>query len=933
MPPAEDRRHFLSWERPLLPQAVAFLAKDWAGKGPLDLSRLLVIVPTRQAGRRLREALAEYAKRHGQGVFAPRVMTPEVMLAANLSEDVASRPDSLLAWSWVLQNLPIEEFREVFPIDPPVRDFGWALRLAREFCVLQVALAENGLLIAGVAAKIGDGLPEQLRWQQLAKLETLHARLLNRAGLLDGPSARISQAPQPWLTGIERIVLLATPDPLPLALSALQAHEDSIETDVVVFAPKEERHAFDEWGRPIPDRWKDRLLKVDPFESHVHLCSDPVEQAERLAEVAREYAEPEGLVAFGLADPEIVPPLESALARHRIASFSPEGIPRKKAGLYQLLSSLAALMREPVYPHVEALARCPDFIFYLRSKSEGSFSVADWLAGLDQLRAKHLPGDLSAALRQAKKPGNRIEVLNGLKAMDAFCERLSQGAFEESVTAALNELFGDRKIDLKSDDDQRFENAALAWMECVRGCVRARERFGDMPMKDWWDLALQLFAESIQTEDKVEGALELQGWLELAWENAPHLLVGGLNDGRVPEAVVGDAFLPESLRIRLGLATNLTRFARDAYLLQAMASSRQAGGRLDLFFGKTSLTGEPLRPSRLLLRCADEELPSRVSYLFGTPEKNEQPIAWTRAWQLRPRRENPPARVAVTGLRAWLACPFRFYLSYVLKMKPVDPAKNELDAFDFGTLCHAALEGLAGVAMRDCADERTLRDFLLTEFDRQVRDRYGVELSLPLLVQLESARQRLSKVAEVQSIERAEGWVIVAVEKKIEIECDGIVISGRIDRIEKNERTGQVRVLDYKTSDTAVSPFDAHLRSLRSDGNPPAWARIQVEGRERVWADLQLPLYRHALAAEFGANVTFAYFNLPKAAGETGLRPWEDFSIELQESAMQCARGICAAIKAGEFWPPNERIKADYDDFATLFQHGVAASVAWEEAP
>ena len=74
----------------------------------------------------------------------------------------------------------------------------------------------------------------------------------------------------------------------------------------------------------------------------------------------------------------------------------------------------------------------------------------------------------------------------------------------------------------------------------------------------------------------------------------------------------------------------------------------------------------------------------------------------------------------------------------------------------------------------------------------------------------------------------------------------------------------------------------------------------------------------------------FAYFNLPKAAGETGLQPWEDFSIELQESAMRCAQGICSAIKSRVFWPPNEKVKTEYDDFAALFQHGVAASIAWE---
>lgn len=266
-------------------------------------------------------------------------------------------------------------------------------------------------------------------------------------------------------------------------------------------------------------------------------------------------------------------------------------------------------------------------------------------------------------------------------------------------------------------------------------------------------------------------------------------------------------------------------------------------------------------------------------------------------------------------------------------MRAVDPAKRELDALDFGTLCHGALEGLADPAMRDCADEGTLRDFLLSALERRMHERYGANLSLPLLVQFESARQRLAKAAEVLARERADGWVVILVEKSIEIECSGVIISGRIDRIERHEKTGRVRVLDFKTSDSAVAPSDVHLRSARTEEVPPEWARITIKGRERVWADLQLPLYRHALAAEFGAEVICGYFNLPKAAGETGLRLWEEFLIELQESAMTCARGICDLIRQGIFWPPNEKVKEEYDDYAALFQHGVAASVAWEMVP
>jgi ATP-dependent helicase/nuclease subunit B len=42
---------------------------------------------------------------------------------------------------------------------------------------------------------------------------------------------------------------------------------------------------------------------------------------------------------------------------------------------------------------------------------------------------------------------------------------------------------------------------------------------------------------------------------------------------------------------------------------------------------------------------------------------------------------------------------------------------------------------------------------------------------------------------------------------------------------------------------------------------------------------------------------------------------------------------VAAAIQAGRFWPPSETMREEDDEFATLFHHGAAASVAWEEAP
>jgi ATP-dependent helicase/nuclease subunit B len=263
-------------------------------------------------------------------------------------------------------------------------------------------------------------------------------------------------------------------------------------------------------------------------------------------------------------------------------------------------------------------------------------------------------------------------------------------------------------------------------------------------------------------------------------------------------------------------------------------------------------------------------------------------------------------------------------------MESVDPLKTELDAFDFGTLCHAALERIGTDPMlRECTDASVLAAEILGHLDHSVRVRYGKLLSLPLVVQIESARQRLTKLAELQAEERAGGWEIIQVERPFEIEVSGLTVRGKIDRVDRHAETGAVRVLDYKTSDTPVSPLEAHLRAVRPGESVPEWAQVDFLDRPRAWSDLQLPLYRRALAAEFPGPIATGYFNLPKASGETVLAVWDDYTLELHASAMRCAEGACAAIRRGEFWPPNESIRAERDECAALFHQGVESSVEW----
>ncbi len=919
------RLHLLPWDRPLLPQVVGWLAAPWPGEGPLDLSSLLVIVPTRQSGRRLREALAAHAAARGQAVFPPRVVLPETLATfGTAAAGTGSWLASQLAWIGVFRAVSPGEFRAVFPVDPPVRDFTWARRLASQFTQLQATLAEAGLRMADVVGRAGPDFPEMDRWMQLAALERRYDDELAARHLRDAQAAKLAFAAAPSLPpGVSKIILLATPDPLPLAGQILARHAEHVPVEIAVCGPADEpiEALFDEWGRPRAGVWAQRVLASPDFERRVRLCPDPAAQAGQIVALAQSYPAPEGVLAIGVADPEVLAPLESGLRRAGVAVFNPEGRPRRRDRLHALLALLADFAQADTFASVAALLRCPDVLDWLVRRDGREFSRARLLREVDALRVAHLPPTLAAALGHAA----RFPVAaSALTALAELRPALTQGEFPANALTVLATLFAGRPVEA----DSPLAESTAAWLEMTDEASRSAAAFPRLTLAESWELALAQFAECVSFDQKPPGALELNGWLELLWEDAPHLVIAGLNDGRVPEAVVGDAFLPEALRGRLGLKTNAMRFARDAYFLAALTAMRTAHGRLDLLLGKVTAAGDPLRPSRLLLRCADDELPRRIGFLFRDIEAAQASLPWTRAWLLSPRVLPPPGKIPVTALRDFLVCPFRFYLRHGLRMEPTDLTKSELDARDFGTLLHAALQALGEEEkLRSCVDEAVLRNTLLAAFERRVRARYGDVLTLPLVVQFESARQRLRKVAEVQARECAAGWRIERVESAFELPLGSLTVRGKIDRVDRHV-DGRWRVLDYKTSDSPLAPAAAHLGAVRRDDATPAWARVKVDGKDRSWRDLQLPLYRLAVAAEFGPEVECGYFNLPRATGETAVIRWENYTADLQTAAEKCAEHAARCVAAGEFWPPVELNPRQDEDWGGLFHHGAAASVA-----
>ncbi|MDZ4198508.1 MAG: PD-(D/E)XK nuclease family protein, partial [Kiritimatiellia bacterium] len=246
----------------------------------------------------------------------------------------------------------------------------------------------------------------------------------------------------------------------------------------------------------------------------------------------------------------------------------------------------------------------------------------------------------------------------------------------------------------------------------------------------------------------------------------------------------------------------------------------------------------------------------------------------------------------------------------------------------FGNACHAAWQRFGEDSqLRDSTDAGAIAEFLCAAVDGWIANRFGPDPGLAIRLQQDALHARLTAAAAVQALERAAGWRIEQVELTIQLQLPGLLLRGRIDRVDRHEITDACRALDYKTTDKADSPADAHLKTFR-DGDPD-WTRVAWKGKDKRWADLQLPLYAHALRGMGHSNVVCGYFLLPRAIGETGIAHWEDFEQDLETSAVSCAEEIARRIQKKIYWPPAAR--PGFDAFENLFSRGVEPSLdpAW----
>lgn len=866
-------------------------------------------MPTAESGRKLRSHLVHALPADRRGFLSPRVQTPAQWLRHDLDESsLANRNDCLLAWTECLQSAGSQCLQFLFGFDSvkPKPDRSWALKTARLLQRLKSTLAEGNQDFQRVAKLEFE---ESERWQHLAILEKHYRQLLRGVGLMDPDDALMRAAAEGLaVKGSNRILLCGLPDPIPLLIHSLEINRLPAGVEVCIGAPSDQAAGFDKWGRPLSSYWPDQSIPLDRLRDKIHPSTDSAQSLSLLSDCLSKVSNPQKSFSVGLGEAELTSRIQDDLEAKGLTVHDPQGIPARQTDIPNMLNAWREWTRLDDFQSFVRLLAFPDIKEHYAARTKGFRQL------LDEFSTSCLPATLSAVDQMDIDP--KFEpLINCIRAMRRDRSKLGSGeSFSEDLQQWLRSVWQNTEWDRRSDG---LRTALLPEMRAW--------------LKDWnrsafrhdasADEALQMLVSHLQNArcypPRPEWAIDINGWLELLWDDRHCICFVHLNEGLVPQSVQHDAFLPDSLRSRLGLPNNQQRFARDAYQFRFLIESRREEGRCDWIVGRFNHAGDPLKPSRLLFLCDRGFLPTRVHQVFsGLSAKIPEPPP-SLAWLLDPRRIMPRSqeRISPSDLRSYLSCPFRYYLQRILALEAWPESLTEMDAAAFGSLAHEALQAFNNSPqMLAISDEESIAKALQQELDRAFEHRFGRAASVALELQRISLHDRLRAAAGPIALARAEGWFPLKVEWKFHKELEpvsigGLPLAGIIDLIEQQADTGQLRIIDYKTSDKPDRPFQAHLQKLgrnesAEDFRP--YCLLDLDGSTYRWVNLQLPLYLWVTQHNLSKSTSVAYFNLPRASSECRLESWPDLDESLLQSALQCAEGIVADIQAGRFWPPGK---------------------------
>jgi len=329
------------------------------------------------------------------------------------------------------------------------------------------------------------------------------------------------------------------------------------------------------------------------------------------------------------------------------------------------------------------------------------------------------------------------------------------------------------------------------------------------------------------------------GLLEARLQRADLVVLGGLNEGVWPAPPAPDPWLPPKVRSSLGMPTLDTRIGLAAHDFASALGAPEV-----LITRARRDSRSPTVASRLLLRldAISGGLPRdvRLERLARALDDPGQPRPAGRPAPSPPAGQRP-TKISVTAVDRLKADPFAFYAQAMLKLRAIDPVDDDHTARWKGTAVHQVLQDWQ---QQDDCDPGRLRP----RAERLIQD----GAIHPMLRALWAPRllEAIDWIAETERRNQAMGRRPLTAEATGETVLAGIVVHGRVDRIDRLP-DGGLAIIDYKTG---APPTQKAVR----EGFALQLGLMGLIGRAGGFADAQ------------GDPEAFEYWSLQRYRGSFG---------------------------------------------------------------
>lgn len=476
---------------------------------------------------------------------------------------------------------------------------------------------------------------------------------------------------------------------------------------------------------------------------------------------------------------------------------------------------------------------------------------------------------------------------------------------------------------------------------------------------EWLFLLKKTFMHArFQVPPEDEGGVQILGMEESIGRAWSEIYVGGLVDGKFPQRMPQNIFLPEATLETLGIRTlERARLNAAHHFYRLLLSAERVTLTWPENAGDKPVVPSPfleeltpLRNAGLINRGIEET--SGIQFSLQVEESRSMPelakalgvagdvkgmeevlsrdgkeiAAIKAALEFKPARESAgqvnKREFRVTELDDYLNCPYDYYIRHVLRIEPLEEVTEDISPLMRGSKVHAVLrdfyrewQGPITPSNRDKA-RRLLRSLAERSFEREAdtfRNRREKELFLTVMAErfLDAEEEFWKQGMKPAYLEQMIGRFRVTLSDGTEA-----TIEGKIDRIDV-DGNGNFIIVDYKTGSYPRPKMDLDQAIFQL----PVYAVMAQQALSGADPSLKTPIglayYDLKGKTSAGARDVVLYNNEarsdhPSAKPKASSKSTGEFEAILERS-MDKARAAMEGILAGDFTSaPQDENKCRY---------------------